>query len=70
MQPPEAPSKFQLQVKAGTAIVTVITAGFCLLYDWDRAQGDHNVFSGIRPALKGVLNRLYGVSPGKDEGER
>lgn len=67
--PPEPPSKFQLRVKAGTAVITALTAAFLLLHDWDRASGHPTVFSGVRPAVKRALNRLYGVEGGEGAGE-
>ena len=55
----EGPTKVQLRIKAGTAVTTAAVCAALLLYDW----GPDNVFSGVRPAIKAVLNRVYGVRP-------
>jgi hypothetical protein len=52
---PVTPS--QLRVKAVTAVVTAGALLALLLNDW----GEGNVFSPIRPALRGALNRAYGL---------
>lgn len=57
------PSRFQLRVKTGAAVSTAVALAALLLYDWDAAQGHKTVFSGIRPALRSVLDRAYGVQP-------
>lgn len=59
--PEELPTPGQLRIKAATAVVTAISVGALLLYDW----GPDNVFSGIRPAVKSALNRIYGVQSPK-----
>lgn len=60
----DPPDRFQLRVKAGTAVVTGVALATLLLFDWNRATAGHpTVFSGIRPAVKAALNRLYGVEP-------
>lgn len=61
---PEPPTPTQLKVKAWTAVLTVVVAASCLLHDWDKSTGTQNVFSAVRPAVKGALNRLYGVDGG------
>lgn len=58
----EKPDPFQLKVKASTAVATALALGALLLFDWDKATGGHQtVFSGIRPAVKRVLNQVYGI---------
>ena len=57
--PEEPPTRFQLRVKAVTAVITAATAVSLLLADW----GPGNVFSPIRPALKQYFNRLYDIQP-------
>lgn len=59
----ERPSVFQRRVKAWTVAVTAVTVVSLVVFDWDKAHGHETVFSGIRPALRNVLNRLYGVDP-------
>lgn len=50
------------RVKALTFFVTIGVAGALILEDWDSTtKGQPNVFSNLKPALKGFLNRLYGV---------
>ena len=49
----------QSRLKAGTFVLTVGVGVALLLYDW----GPGNCFSGIRPGIKSVLNRAYGVQP-------
>lgn len=56
----EPPSPAHLRLKAGTAVVTVALTLGLLLFDWDSASGHQTVFSGVRPAVKAALNRLYG----------
>ena len=46
---------------AGTAVVTAAATATLLLYDWG-AQGQDNVFSSIRPAVRQALSFLYGDS--------
>ncbi len=58
----EPPTRIQLRIKTITAVVTGASLATLLLYDW----GDDNVFSGIRPAVKSVLNRLLGSSQKPD----
>ena len=58
----EPPTRIQLRIKTITAVVTAASLAALLLYDW----GDDNVFSGIRPAVKSVLNRLLGPSQKPD----
>jgi hypothetical protein len=58
-------TRYQRQVRAWTGIITIATFAGLLMYDWDTHVGHHNVFSGIRPKIKSVLNRLYGVEPSK-----
>ena len=58
----EPPTRTQLRIKAITAVITGASLAALLLHDW----GDDNVFSGIRPAVKSVLNRLLGTSPKPD----
>ena len=41
----------------------------CRRYDWERDLGKDNVMSSIRPAVKSVLNKLFGVTP-KDSSNR
>ena len=47
----------QLRVKALTVVVSAGALLTLLLHDW----GDNNVFSPIRPTLRAVLNRVYGL---------
>ena len=57
----EPPTAKHLRLKAGTAVATVAVTLGLLLFDWDLATGGHQtVFSGVRPAVKAALNRLYG----------
>ena len=59
----EPQTKVQLRIKAATPIVTGLALAALLLNDW----GEGNVFSGIRPAVRSALNRLYGTqSPPPD----
>lgn len=60
---PDVEARARLRVKAVTAVITTLTAASLLVFDWDASQGHETVFSGIRPALKKVLNRAYGVEP-------
>jgi hypothetical protein len=62
MPPAEPQSQFQLRVKSWTAVLTAAAVVSCLLYDWDKAAGQKTVFGGIRPAVKSVFNRVYGVT--------
>ena len=55
----EPQSRAQLRIKAATPVITGVALVALLLHDW----GEGNVFSGIRPALKSSLNRLYGTQP-------
>ena len=55
-------TRTQLRIKAITAVVTGVSLASLLLYDW----GDGNVFSGVRPAVKSVLNRVLGPRCGSD----
>lgn len=57
----EPPSPTQLRIKAGTVVVTAIAAVSLLLYDWDSVAKGPTVFTAVRPALKKVFNRVYGV---------
>lgn len=50
---------FQSRLKAATLVITTAAGVALLLHDW----GPGNVFSDIRPAVKSVLNRAYGVQP-------
>jgi hypothetical protein len=61
MSVPEPPSPFQLKVKTWTAIATGLTIVSLIIFDWDKASGHPTVFSGIRPAIKNQINRIYGV---------
>ena len=58
----DPPTRAQLRIKAVTAVVTGVSLATLLLYDW----GDDNVFSGVRPAVKSVLNRLLGPKRDSD----
>ena len=58
----EPPTRTQLRIKAITTIVTGASLATLLLYDW----GEDNVFSGVRPGVKLVLNRLLGTNPKPD----
>ena len=57
----EPQSRTQLRIKAATPVITGLALIALLLHDW----GEGNVFSGIRPAIKSSLNRLYGTQPSK-----
>lgn len=63
----EPPSPFQLRVKAGTIVLTAAVTAALLLYDWDKSSSSTgaNIFSQIRPSLKGFFNYLYGVDTSK-----
>ena len=64
----EPPSRDHLRIKAGTAVATgAVIVGALVFVDWDSAVGRENVFSGIRPAVKRVLNRVYGIRPDPSE---
>ena len=45
----------QSRLRAATLVITTAAGLTLLLQDW----GPGNAFSGIRPALKSVLNRVY-----------
>lgn len=62
----EPPSRFQLQVKAWTVVATAATFAGLILYDWDKSTGYENIFSGIRPAIKSRVDKLYGVDRQRD----
>ena len=50
-----------IRIKAWTAGVTTAALFVLLLSDWENTAGSNNVFSSVRPRLKGALNTLYGV---------
>lgn len=50
-------------IRVWTIVLTAFTATTLLIYDWDKAQGHINAFSGIRPAIRSALNKVYGVEP-------
>jgi hypothetical protein len=56
-------SKWQSRVKAFTFVLCAYTAVSCALTDWDHIFGKEHIFSNIRPGLKSLLNRAYGVDP-------
>jgi hypothetical protein len=68
MPPEPPPTRFQLRVKAWTAVATAAAVATCLLYDWDAVAGQETVFSAVRPAARAALNRLYGVGGPKKGG--
>ncbi|KAK9807167.1 hypothetical protein WJX73_003072 [Symbiochloris irregularis] len=49
----------QSRIKAATVLLTTVAGCALLLHDW----GPGTVFSGVRPAVKSVLNRVYGTQP-------
>ena len=53
----ESLSPSQLRVKVITPIITGAVLAVLLLQDW----GEGTVFSGVRPAVKSVLNRTFGA---------
>ena len=53
----DPPTRSQLRVKALTVVVTAGALLTLVLHDW----GEGTVFSPIRPALRGALNRVYGL---------
>lgn len=55
-------------VKALTFVTCAYTLGACLLADWDALFGPNHVFSGIRPAVRSHLNKVYGTAGGPQEG--
>ncbi len=55
VQEPLSPS--QLRIKLVTTVVTGAALAVLLLQDW----GEGTVFSGVRPAVKSVLNRALGA---------
>ena len=55
----ERQTKAQLRIKAATPVITGLALAGLLLNDW----GEGNVFSGIRPAVRSALNKLYGTQP-------
>jgi hypothetical protein len=65
----EREAKWHGRIRAITVAACCLTATACLLADWsDRT--DHHVFSGVRPAVKQLVARLYGREPqggGKQE---
>eukprot|EP00884_Botryococcus_braunii_P018347 jgi/Botrbrau1/5196/Bobra.0172s0064.1 len=50
-------------IKVGTALLTAVVLTGLLLADW----GPNTIFSGIRPAVKARLNRLYGIENPRDK---
>ena len=55
------------RLRSATAATTALLAGgLILLVDW----GPGTVFSGARPAVRGVFNRLYGVEEVKEDRPR
>ena len=61
MSVPEQPGGSKL--KAFT-IVTTAAVGLTLLsFDWSTTSPGPTVFDNIRPALRSVINRFYGVQP-------
>ena len=61
MTVPEPPNPFQAKVKTWTFVATALTVFSLVVFDWDKATGHPTVFSGIKPALRRQINRLYGV---------
>ena len=57
---------FQSRVKAGALIITTAAGLALLLHDW----GPGTVFSGIRPAVKSILNRAYGIQPQRSQASK
>jgi hypothetical protein len=54
------------RIKAFTIAACVVTVAGCLLADWsDRAE--QHVFSGVRPAVKKLVARLYDAPQGGDK---
>jgi len=54
-------SKWQSRVKAFTFVLCAYTAVSCALADWDHIFGKEHIFSNIRPGVRALLNRAYGV---------
>jgi hypothetical protein len=61
--------KFHGRVRAATVALLALTLGACATADWESFYGGgrRTVFSGVRPALRSAMNRLYGVE-GEEEG--
>ena len=55
VQEPLSPS--QLRIKLATTVITGAALAVLLLQDW----GEGTIFSGVRPAVKSVLNRALGA---------
>lgn len=56
----------QSRIKAATVLLTTVAGCALLLHDW----GPGTVFSGVRPAVKSVLNRVYGTQPQQGDQSR
>ena len=57
--PQEPLDRFQIRIRAATAVITAAVGASLLLQDW----GPGNVFSPIRPALKRYLTSVFRVQP-------
>lgn len=55
--PPEAATRVQRRLRAGTAAATTVLLVALALHDW----GPGTVLSPVRPAVKRALNAVYGV---------
>lgn len=61
-------AKYQSRVKALTVVATVAALFGCLTADWENVFGPNHVFSGVKPAIKGFFNDLYGIAPAQASG--
>lgn len=64
--PSQLSKKGELRIKALTAGVTSALLVVLVLTDWDSIIGHPNLFSGVRPVVRGFFNRVYGVDHSKD----
>ena len=62
-------ARWQRGVKAFTYAMVAWTLGAVLVADWDPLFGPNHCFSGVRPAVRSVLNAaFYGDSGGGGAG--
>ncbi len=64
MSVPEQPGGSKL--KAFTIFSTAVVSLTLVCFDWSKTSPGPTVFDNVRPALRSVINRIYGVqSSGK-----
>ena len=61
MSVPEQPGGSKL--KAFTIVTTAVVSLTLVCFDWSKTSPGPTVFDNIRPALRSVVNRFYGVQP-------